>query len=84
MVSLASDLSAAHATSLLRKRDAKTCRGDVSEKFQVRSNSSPYTFDWFVSYDEFSFHLKAKERGRNINRMVAWFFDKRRRSVTFW
>jgi hypothetical protein len=53
MVSLASNLSAVHAKSLLRKRDAKTCRGDVSEKFQVRSNPSPYTSDWFVSDDEF-------------------------------
>jgi hypothetical protein len=40
MVSLASDLFAVHAQSLLRKRDVKTCRGDLSEKLQVRSASS--------------------------------------------
>ena len=63
MVSPASDLSAVHTRSLPRKLDAKSFRGDVSSKLQVRSASSPYTFNWFISYYEFAFHLEAKESG---------------------
>jgi hypothetical protein len=62
MVGGASDLYAVHARGLPRRPDAKTFRGDVSEKFQVRSNSSPYTFDWFISCAEFSVRVGGNER----------------------
>jgi hypothetical protein len=42
----------------------------VSEEIQVRSNSSPYTFDWSISYAEFLFHVVANEGGRSVVRMV--------------
>lgn len=35
---------APHTTSMLRVRDANSFRGDVSEKLQVRSASSHYSF----------------------------------------
>jgi hypothetical protein len=62
MVSLASDLSAVHVKSLLRKRDAKTCRGDVSEKFRCAATRHPTRSLGLSLTMSFSFHLKAKER----------------------
>jgi hypothetical protein len=47
----------------------------VSEKIQVRSNSPPYTFDWFISHAEFSLSYWRQGEGRKIDRVFCMFFD---------
>jgi hypothetical protein len=54
MVSAASSLSAEHAGSLPRKLDAKTFRGDVSEKFRCKAPRHPTRY--FVG----SFNLRKR------------------------
>src|ERR1051325_4508688 len=74
-VSSVNDWSTLHTRGLPRRLDAKTFRGDVSERIQVRSNSSPYTFDWFISCADFSLSCWRQGEGRKIDRVFCMFFD---------
>jgi|ERR1051325_960972 hypothetical protein len=63
----------------------KTFRGDVSERIQVRSNSSPYTFAWLISSltPSFLFHVGGKQRSRNRSSGCTSSLISRGQSLSF-
>jgi hypothetical protein len=64
MVSTANKWSTLHTRGLPRKLDAKTFRGDVSEKFQVHRTSSQYTVRELKLFDLESHRFSNHDRLR--------------------